>query len=105
MNRTLTTSSNVYYLPVRTPTVEPVRRSVRQPSLTARLERAWWRFRYMTAEIVSIVRRGGRQLFMDDSIVFDRTAETPRSRPRYAVPARVLDFESARQRLRIAAEA
>jgi hypothetical protein len=102
MNGMLTTSSNVYYLPVRTPAVDTTRRRVRKPRLMVRVERAWWRLRFMSAEIWSVLRRGSRQFFVDDSILFDRNVEVPRSRPRYTVPARVIDFESARDRLRTA---
>lgn len=102
MTGTWPTSSNVYYLPVRTPTVETGGRPVRQPTLMSRVQRAWWRVRFMSAEIRSTLRRGGRQLFVDDSLTFDRSVEIPRSRPRYAVPASVIDFESARDRLRAA---
>ena len=98
MNSPLT-MSNVYYLPARV-TRETSSRSPRTPSSWARLQRAWWRLSFMTAEICSIVRRRGRHLFLDDdAIVLGRMAELT-ERPVSYGPARIIDFDSARRRLR-----
>ncbi len=107
MNRPLTTTSNVYYLPTRAAAVEPIARQPKRPTLAKRVARAWSRLRFMVAEIASVVRRGGRNMFVDeDSLALARTAEMmERLRPRYAAPAPVIDFEIARRRLRKAAEA
>ncbi len=106
MNRALMTTSNVYYLPVTTSTVDTIRRQ-HQTTLSTRLQRTWWRLRFMATEISSILRRGGRQIFASDTIIFDSPSLPEPSRPRYSSPALVIDFESARERLqrRRAAEA
>ena len=98
MNSPLT-MSNVYYLPARvtreTPSLTP-----RKATPWARVQRAWWRLSFMTAEIFSIVRRRGRHLFVDDdAIVLGRMAELTESSTSFG-PARIIDFESARRRLR-----
>ncbi len=107
MNQPLTTMSNVYYLPTRASAIQPLARPAKRPTLTTRTVRAWWRLRFMVAEITSVIRRGGRQMFADDdAVALARTTEMmERMRPRYAVPAAVIDFESARRRLRHVAEA
>jgi hypothetical protein len=98
MNSPLTTS-NVYYLPARV-TRETPSRTPRKAAPWARVQRAWWRLSFMTAEIFSIVRRRGRHLFVDDdAIVLGRMAELT-ERSNSLGPARIIDFESARRRLR-----
>jgi hypothetical protein len=98
MNSPLT-MSNVYYLPARV-TRETPSRTARKATPWARLQRAWWRLSFMTAEIFSIVRRRGRHLFVDDdAIVLGRMAELT-ERSNSSGPARIIDFESARRRLR-----
>ena len=99
MNSSLT-MSNVYYLPARVTRETPARMQ-RKAAPWARVQRAWGRLTFMTAEICSIVRRRGRHLFVDDdAIVLGRMAElTERSIPSLG-PARIIDFESARRRLR-----
>ena len=98
MNSPLT-MSNVYYLPARV-TRETPSRTARKATPWARMQRAWWRLSFMTAEIFSIVRRRGRHLFVDDdAIVLGRMAELT-ERSNSLGPARIIDFESARRRLR-----
>jgi hypothetical protein len=98
MNSPLT-MSNVYYLPARV-TRETPSRTARKATPWARLQRAWWRLSFMTAEIFSIVRRRGRHLFVDDdAIVLGRMAELTERSNSFG-PARIIDFESARRRLR-----
>lgn len=92
--------SNVYYLPLRRETPEMMRRRPDRSTLRARITRAWWRVRFSAAEIWSIVRRTSRHLFADtETPLLDRTDferfETPR-----VGPARIIDFETARRRLR-----
>lgn len=102
MNSTLTLS-NVYYLPARVARETTSPRGPRKTAAWTRVQRAWWRLSFMTAEICSIVRRRGRHLFLDDdAIVLGRMAELS-ERPVSRGPARVIDFESARDRLRRAA--
>ncbi|MBI2205226.1 MAG: hypothetical protein HYU41_15365 [Candidatus Rokubacteria bacterium] len=102
MNSSLTLS-NVYYLPARVARETPSARRPRKTAAWARVQRAWWRLSFMAAEICSIVRRRGRHLFLDDdAIVLGRMAELT-ERPVSRGPARIIDFESARDRLRPAA--
>ena len=100
MNSSLT-MSNVYYLPARVTREVPAPTKRKAATPWARMQRAWWRLSFMTAEICSIVRRRGRHLFVDDdAIVLGRMAElTERQIPSLG-PARIIDFESARRRLR-----
>jgi len=92
------TSSNVYYLPIRREAPEVASRRPARPSAWGRLQRAWWRARFAGAEIWSIVRRSSRHLFADDTLALERL-ETERVRPRLG-PARIIDFDAARRRLR-----
>lgn len=99
MNSSLT-MSNVYYLPARVTRETPSSRTPRKATAWARMQRAWWRLSFMIAEICSIVRRRGRHLFLDDdAIVLGRMAELT-ERPISYGPARIIDFDSARRRLR-----
>ncbi len=99
MNSTLPVS-NVYYLPARVTREMPTRRPRKTTTAWTRAQRAWWRLSFMAAEIVSIVRRRGRHLFLDDdAIVLGRMAELT-ERPISHGPARIIDFDSARRRLR-----
>jgi hypothetical protein len=99
MNNTLTVS-NVYYLPARVTRETPTTRSTRKTTAWARCQRAWWRLSFMAAEICSIVRRRGRHLFLDDdAIVLGRMAELTERSTSHG-PARIIDFDSARRRLR-----
>lgn len=97
------TDSNVYYLPApaaaeaRAP--EPVR-------FLRRVRNAWWRLRLAFAEIRTILRQPQQRLTLDDYVALldleeDERARRRRSRP--GRPARVIDFEAARLRLRPAA--
>jgi len=102
MTTTLETS-NVYYLPT-----EPVLAPPRQPRsrwdrLGLRVARAWWRLRITAAEIRAALRRPRPLVLSEEAVAFlDRMTER---RPRFAVPARVIDLASARARLRPAARA
>ncbi|MBI2217252.1 MAG: hypothetical protein HYU51_08145 [Candidatus Rokubacteria bacterium] len=99
MNSSLTTS-NVYYLPLRRETPEVVRRRPERATLWARTTRTWWRLRFSAAEIWSIVRRTSRHLFSDtESALIDRDQFESFATPSLG-PARVIDFEAARRRLR-----
>lgn len=92
---------NVYYLPTRTP-MEPVASEPEWPRLVARIFNAWWRFRLAWAEVRGILRGPHYRLTPEEyvSILGEDSEVGPRSRPRPAHPARVIDFESARLRLR-----
>jgi hypothetical protein len=87
---------NVYYLPTR-PTDEPVPATSEWPSLAVRLRNAWWRLRLAIIEMRGILR--SRPRYTVPANQYDLFSEVvPPRRP--ARPARVIDFEQARQRLR-----
>jgi hypothetical protein len=102
MTDSLPVSSNVYYLPVNPSVTEPKVPEPRTISFRERSQRTWWRLTFMAMEICTVLRRGGRQLLRDDDVLaFDRWNDAPeRRRPRYAMPAQVIDFAAARERLR-----
>jgi hypothetical protein len=90
---------NVYYLPARqqkdTPAI-PLTAS-RWSVLQARAYRAWWRLRLTVREVCAVIRRGGARTPLEDHIWF--AADPPPAPHRRTVgPARVIDFEAARQR-------
>ncbi len=94
------TESNVYYLPA--PVVEePAPRAARCRPVGARLRSAWWRFRLALTEIRAILV-GPRRIVVDDyaALLADEPEPVGRPCPRRLVPARVIDFERARLRLR-----
>lgn len=96
---TLMTSSNVYYLPIRHEAPEAAtRRQAGRSTAWGRLTRAWWRARFAGVEIWSIARRCGRHLFAEETLSFERF-DAERFRPKLG-PARIIDFDSARRRLR-----
>jgi hypothetical protein len=93
---------NVYYLPAQ-PVEDPVPVPPRGwVALRTRFTRAWWRLRITIIEVRAAIRRPGRRLFADEAPIFlDRNAEyIERRRVRPAAPARVIDFATARGRLR-----
>ncbi|HEV8615790.1 MAG TPA: hypothetical protein VGU22_09890 [Methylomirabilota bacterium] len=96
--------ANVYYLPAHP--VERIPVTARWATLHARLARAWWRLRLTLIDIRLAIRRPGGRLFADEGPIFDRAAElVERTRPRPTHPARIIDFATARVRLRPVAEA
>jgi hypothetical protein len=90
----------VYYLPAAAP-AEPAPVASRW----ARLGRTWWRLRFAVAGIRLALRPARTPLFIEDETfeALQGRAEVIERRPRPTVPARVLDFNSARARLRPAA--
>jgi len=94
------TGSNVYYLPA--PVAEkPAPRTTRRRRVGARLRSAWWRFRLALTEIQAILLVP-RRIVIDDyaALLADEPEPAERPRPRRLAPARVIDFELARLRLR-----
>ena len=96
----VTSPSNVFYLPAPSviavaPPPPPTRWSV----LKARAFCGWGRFRLTVREVAMVIRRAGRR-FEDDYPSWLNVAPALAPMPRFARPARVLDFESARTRLR-----
>ena len=93
----LAISSNVYYLPAATPAEpEPV------ASRWAHLSHTWWRLRFAVAGIRLALRPARTPLFVEDETfeAMQGRAELIERRPRPTMPARVIDFNSARARLR-----
>jgi hypothetical protein len=91
----LTTGSNVYYLPAPA----PIRNApAAPPSLFRRLTKAWWRLRLVTAEIWVILRGPRAAVRPDDyGLLPDQEIVVTRLPAR---PAQVIDFEAAKLRLR-----
>jgi len=95
--------SNVYFLPSPTPAA-PAATAVEPVRLLRRLRNAWWRLRLALSEIRTILRRPSPRLTLDDYVgllEFGEEQQRPRRRrPRASRPGRLLDFETARLRLR-----
>jgi hypothetical protein len=97
----------VYYLPVQPPAPEPNGSEPLAVSFLARAQRTWWRLGFIAAELGTVLRRGGRQLMQtEETTTFGRWSDVqePR-RPRYTMPAQVIDFLAARERIRRKASA
>jgi hypothetical protein len=94
---TLAVFSNVYYLPA--PSVVDV---PPPPSRWAPLGRVWWRVRFAIAGIRLALRPAPTPLFTEDDTfaLLQGRAEMIEHRPMQARPARVIDFDAARARLR-----
>jgi hypothetical protein len=97
-------ATNVYYLAPPRTIVEPPARPT--PTQTLRLLRlrlltSWWRLRLTAREIGSALRRFGRPpLDIDAAFLEQRADLILASSRRSRGPARILDFATARQRLR-----
>ena len=99
---------NVYYLPTRLATTEtPELRltATRWSIMRARAHRSWWRFRLTVTEVMAVIRRGGPGSTLQDHIWFADAEEAPIAPRRTLGPAQVLDFEAARRRRALAANA
>lgn len=94
--------SNVYYLPTE-PVAAPRRPRSHRERFGLRLTRAWWRLRITVAEMRAAVRRPRLPALSAEAVAFLERASPPRSR--FATPARVIDFASARARRRPSADA
>jgi hypothetical protein len=94
-------SSNVFYLPAAS-LPEPIP----TPPRWARLSRTWWRLRFALAGIRLALRPAPRPLFAEDETLamLQGQAEFIERRQRHTRPARVIDFDAARARLRPVAE-
>jgi hypothetical protein len=94
--------ANVYFLPQAPAAQEPPRRSSVWRRLRARLDGGLWRMRFAMAGIRLALRRPRSPLFADDeavTVLSAQRAELIERRPRL-VPAQIIDFRSARARLR-----
>ena len=91
-------ASNVYYLPAPAPVAEPTPAPTRWTSVS----RTWWRLRFALAGIRLALKPAPTALFAEDETLamLDGWAEMVERRPRQTRPARVIDFDAARARLR-----
>ena len=97
----MTISSNVFYLPgSSTVTAPPPPPPSRWSVLKARAFCAWARARLTVREVAIVVRQAGRRFDADYPGWLDAVPHATVPVPRFARPARVIDFESARLRLR-----
>jgi hypothetical protein len=99
---TLSRASNVYYL---TPTAsEPSRapKLSRQLVLRLRMLTFWWRLKLTAAETWDALRRFGRAPVADpDAAFLEQRADLILAAPPPVLgPARIIDFDAARVRLR-----
>jgi hypothetical protein len=94
----LAVSSNVYYLPAAVSTAE----LTPGPSRWSRLRRTWWRLRFAAAGIRLALKPAPTPLFIEDEAIamLEGRAELVERRLRQTRPARVIDFDAARARLR-----
>jgi hypothetical protein len=94
-------TSNVYYLAPSAP--QPTRAPRLSASLVLRLRvlSFWWRLKLTTVEMWDALRRFGRPETPTDSTFLEQRAEIIlAATPRPQGPARVIDFDTARVRLR-----
>jgi hypothetical protein len=96
---------NVYYLPSRsTESLDVAAAATHWPAFQAGGHQFWARVRLTAVDVWSAVRRGGGRNPIDDHVWFPDDVP-PAPRRRTAGPARVLDFDAARRRRRLAAAA
>jgi hypothetical protein len=89
---------NVYYLPSSRPGTDTPALALtasRWSVLRARTARLWWRLRFTSSEVWSVVVRGGRNPLEDHVWFADDAPVAPRRR---TGPARILDLEAGRRR-------
>jgi hypothetical protein len=99
--------ANVYFLPQAPAAPEPPRPPSVWRRLHARFNGGLWRVRFAMAGIRMALRRPRSPLFADDeamTMLSAQRAELIERRPR-VTPARIIDFRSARARLRPVAAA
>ncbi|HEX3177208.1 MAG TPA: hypothetical protein VHZ49_11070 [Methylomirabilota bacterium] len=94
-------SANVYFLPAVPAVVESPRRPSPWRRLRATLRGELWRLRFALAGFRMALRRPRTALFDDEAlgVYGEQRAQLIERRPRLA-PARIIDFGSARARLR-----
>ena len=94
-------ASNVYYLAPTAPAPARAPRLSRSLVLRLRLLALWWRLRLTGAEMWDALRRFGRPDQATETAVLEQRAEIIlAATPRRLGPARVIDFDAARARLR-----
>ena len=98
---TMPRPSNVYYLAPAAPAPARTPRLSRSLVLRLRVLALWWRARLTAVEVCQVLRRFGRPSLREDDAVLEQRAEIIlAAAPRPLGPARVIDFEAARVRLR-----
>ena len=98
-------AANVYFLPAVPAAPEPPRAPSPWRRLRRRLRSHAWRLRFALAGFRMALRRPRTPLFADEDaieVLGGQSAQLIERRPRLT-PARIIDFGSARQRLRPAA--
>jgi hypothetical protein len=99
--------ANVYFLPAAPPVLEAPRAPSLWRRLRARFKNDLWRVRFAVAGVRLALRAPRTALFADEDTLApfsEQRAELIERRPRIS-PARVIDFGSARARLRPVAAA
>jgi hypothetical protein len=93
----LAVSSNVYYLPAAS-----MAEVAAAPSRWTTVSRTWWRMRFALAGIRLALKSTPTPLLADDETfaMLQGRAELIERRPAPMQPARVIDFDAARARLR-----
>jgi hypothetical protein len=99
---TLSRASNVYYLTPTTPAPSRAPKLSRRLVLRLRLLTFWWRLKLTAAETWDALRRFGRAPVRDTDAAFleQRADLILAASPRALGPARIIDFDAARVRLR-----
>lgn len=96
--------SNVYYLAPPGPVAERRRRpalGLTPHRLQLRLLVFWWRLRLTAAEVLTAIRRFGKAPVEPDAAFLEQRADLILALPEPpAGPAQIIDFASARSRLR-----
>jgi hypothetical protein len=93
--------SNIYYLAPSAPAPARTPRLSRSLVLRLRVLSLWWRTRLTAAELWQVLCRFGRPPVRAEDAVLDQRAELILAAvPRPLGPARIIDFEAARVRLR-----
>lgn len=91
--------SNVYYLPQPVP-AEPELIEPEWPSFWCRLRNAWWRLRLALAEVRAVLRHPRHRFAREYGALFEESDVIVPRRPAPTRPARIIDFDLARRRLR-----
>jgi hypothetical protein len=92
--------TNVFYLAPPAPPLERVGQLSRSLRLRLGLMAFWCRVRFTAAEVIAVLRRFGRP-DREADVFLEQSADLVLAvRPSRGVPARIIDFASARARLR-----
>ena len=92
---------NVYRLPARLDVGEASEQATprrRLERVRARLDRFWYRVRFIVAEIIGVIRRSRDVGAARHQVLLPDADDLPANVPRVSTPGRVFDFEAARRR-------